>query len=518
MNKYLSLFLLVFLAVSTLAEGTAKKPNILFIFSDDHATAAIGAYGSKINKTPNIDRLAKAGAIFRNCHVSNAICGPSRAVILTGLHSHKNGKKTNFHKFPIQQTFPKILREEAGYKTAIVGKWHLGDGINLGDLGFDHWMVYTGQGQYYKARYRHADPNNPRRSKVTEFPDTYAPKKTTDLAIDWMRKNKEKPFLMMCQFKAPHRHWGAGPKYHKLYEDTKIPEPESLFDDYSSGERNSAMKRNRMSIAKHLNQGDLKLLKKPYEWDRMSPEQQKKWMDAYGPRNEEMRKQNLKGKDLISWKYQRYIKDYLRCVAAVDDNIGRLDKFLKEEGLAENTIVVYSSDQGFFLGEHGWFDKRWMFEECLRMPLVIRWPKGFKGKKSIKALVQNTDFAPTLLDMAGVKNVEGMQGKSFLPILKGQRNKLRSVSYYHYYETPSEHGVPAHFGIRSKRFKLIRYYAFGEEKMDEWELFDLKEDPSEMKNLFNEPSYKKMRDRLIAKLKKERLRLDNNIGDLGSFE
>ncbi|QQL44764.1 sulfatase family protein [Sulfuriroseicoccus oceanibius] len=512
------LSLMLFVPLAAIAEAEQKKPNILFIFSDDHATAAIGAYGSKINETPNIDRLADEGALFENCHVTNAICGPSRACILTGLHSHKNGKKTNQHRFEVQPTFAKALREQAGYKTAIIGKWHLGDGINLTDLGFDHWMVYTGQGQYYKARYRHADPQDPKRSKITEFDGAYAPEKTTDLAIEWMRENRDGPFLMMCQFKAPHRHWGAGPKYHSLYENVTIPEPPTLFDDYSLGNRNSAMKRNRMSIARHLNHGDLKLSEPPYEWNRMNAAQQEDWLAAYGPRNQKFFEAKLEGKELVSWKYQRYIKDYLRCVAAVDDSIGRLDQFLKEAGLYENTVVVYSSDQGFFLGEHGWYDKRWMYEECLRMPLIIRWPEAFKGERSIEALVQNTDFGPTFLEMAGLKKLDGMQGDSFLPVLQGKADKLRDVSYYHYYESPSEHGVPAHFGIRTASMKLIRYYAFGDEKMDEWELFDLEKDPQELTNVFEDPRYAQVRDAMIAKLKAERERLDVNIGDMGEWE
>lgn len=507
------------LAAGLTAQGAASdQPNLLFIFSDDHATQAISAYGSKINQTPNIDRIAKEGAIFSRCHVTNAICGPSRACILTGKFSHKNEFYDNISsRFKQQLTFPQVMRD-GGYETGIIGKWHLGDGTNMEALGFDHWAVYTGQGQYYKARYRaKVEGGKNGQSKIVEYPDTYAPEKTTDLAIEWMQKNKEKPFLMMCQFKAPHRHWAPGPKYLTLFDDKDIPEPDTLFDPYDGG-RNSAMKRNRMSIAHHLNHGDLKLLDSPYEWNRMSPEQQRLWKAAYDPKNSAFRTNKPKGDDLVRWKYQRYIKDYLRCVQAVDDNIGRLMQFLEKEGLAENTIVIYSSDQGFYLGEKGWYDKRWMYEEALKMPFVIRWPKRIRPKQKIDELVQNTDFAPTFLEMCGLEVPAEMQGASFLPMLKGNKKfRLRPGNYYHYYETPSEHGVPAHFGITTKRFKLIRYYAFGNEKMDEWELFDLRKPAAEQVNLFENEAYLPIRNKLLKLLDSERKRLEVTAGDMGEF-
>lgn len=466
------------------SEADAKqRPNILFVFTDDHASHAISAYGSKINKTPNLDRLAKEGMLFENCFCTNSICAPSRAVILTGKHSHLNGQIDNRRSFDgTQQTFPKLL-QQAGYQTAMIGKWHL----RSAPTGFHFWKVLRGQGPYY----------NPvlRTQKGQEKFTGYTTDIITDIALDWLKtkRDKDKPFMMMYQHKAPHREWAPGPKYLNMYDDVTIPEPHDLFDDYAN--RTSAAKKQTMSIEKDLNQRDLKLVAPR----NLTPEQLKKWNAAYGPKNEKFKKANLKGKELVRWKYQRYIKDYLRCIASVDDNFGRVLDYLDESGLAKNTIVIYSSDQGFYLGDHGWFDKRWMYEESLRMPLMVRWPGVVKPGSRTDALVQNLDFAETFLDAAGVEIPKDMQGKSIVPILKGKEPKdWRKSIYYHYYEYPAVHMVQRHYGVRNKQYKLIHYYL-----IDEWELFDLKKDPNEMKSVYKDPKYKKV----VADLKQELQRL-----------
>lgn len=463
---------------------SSKKPNILFIFSDDHAVRSISAYGSTINKTPNIDRIADGGMTFDRCFCCNSICAPSRAAVLTGKHSHANGMMTNLNKFDGgQPTLPKFLKQ-AGYQSALIGKWHL----KTDPQGFDHWQILPGQGNYYNPDFITKDGKKRYPGYVSDI--------TTDLAIDWLdeTRDKTKPFLLMCQHKAPHRVWAPGPDHLTMYDDVKIPEPDSLFDDYSN--RSELLKDNEMMIANHMmDDYDLKIagstkkdvlgraFKNP-ELRRMTAEQRKNWDAAYEPKNDKFRAANLTGKDLVRWKYQRYMKDYLRCVASVDDNIGRLLDYLDANGLADNTIVVYSSDQGFYLGEHGWYDKRWMYEESFRMPFIIKWPGVTKAGKRTKALAQNIDFAPTFLDAAGVSIPEDIQGESLRPLLKGKtpRNWRKSV-YYHYYER-GEHHVPAHEGVRTDRYKLVHFY-----DTDEWELFDLKKDPQEMKSVYSDPSY-----------------------------
>jgi len=462
---------------------SAKRPNILFIFTDDHAVRSIGAYGSKINKTPNIDRLANEGVIFDRCFCCNSICAPSRAAILTGKHSHSNGLMTNQNTFDGgQPTLPKFLKQ-ADYQTALIGKWHL----RSTPTGFDHWQILPGQGNYYNPDFIDAQGKKRLSGYVTDI--------TTDLAIDWLGKRDEsKPFLLMCQHKAPHRVWAPGPDHLTMYDDVEIPEPDTLFDDYS--DRSEVLKDNEMMIARHMMYDyDLKIagakekdalgraFKNP-ELRRMTPDQREKWDAAYEPKNDKFKAANLTGKDLVRWKYQRYIKDYLRCVASVDDNIGRLLDHLEQNGLADNTIVVYSSDQGFYLGEHGWYDKRWMYEESFRMPFIIKWPGVTKAGKRMSALAQNIDFAPTFLDAAGVDVPSEMQGESLRPLLKGKAPAdWRKSIYYHYYER-GEHHVPAHEGVRTERYKLIHFY-----DTDEWELFDLENDPQELKSIYSDPAY-----------------------------
>ena len=462
----------------------AARPNVLFIFTDDHAAQAMSCYGSRINETPNLDRIAAGGVKFTNCFCTNSICGPSRAVILTGKHSHLNGFEQNGDRFDgSQQTFPKLL-QTAGYQTAIVGKWHLG----TAPTGFDYHEVLPGQGHYY-------NPDLIKMGERTHYTG-YVTDIITDRALDWLEngRDSEKPFMLMYQHKAPHRQWEPGPDYLTMYDDVEIPEPDSLFDDYAG--RTSAALQQDMSIADTMTESDLKLVPPR----RLNEEQLAKWNAAYGPKNEAFRKANLTGEELVRWKYQRYIKDYLRCVAAVDDQVGRVLDYLDESGLAENTIVIYSSDQGFYLGEHGWFDKRFMYEESYRMPLLARWPGVTKPGSVDEHLVSNLDFAETFLDIAGVKVPQDMQGVSLVPLLKGEDPAgWRDALYYHYYEFNPDrrtvHAVRRHNGVRTDRYKLIHFYNVGE-----WELFDLEQDPREMKSVYDDPAYAEVVVRLKKKL------------------
>jgi len=465
-----------------------QRPNIIFVFTDDHGYQAISAYGSKVNKTPNIDRLANEGMLFENCFVTNSICGPSRAVIQTGKHSHLNGFFRNGLKFNgDQQTFPKLL-QKVGYQTAIVGKWHLG----TVPQGFDSFDVLDGQGPYYNPPMMTPDS----KGGWIKTPHTgYTTDIITDKALNWLKntRNKSEPFMLMLQHKAPHRNWQPGPKHLNMYDDVTIPEPETLWDDYST--RASPARLQEMTISKHLNANDLKF-KKP---GRFTPEQLAAWNKAYDAKNEAFNKANLTGKALVKWKYQRYVKDYLRCVASVDDNIGRVLDYLDESGLFKNTVVIYSSDQGWYLGEHGWFDKRWMYEESFKTPLIVRWPGVIESGTVNKDFVSNLDFAETFLALAGAEIPSDMQGESMVPIFKGKTPKnWRKTMYYHYYEYPGGHSVRKHYGVRGQRHKLIYFY-----ESNEWELFDLVKDPHELKNSYADPSYSKV----VKELKIELSRL-----------
>jgi arylsulfatase A-like enzyme len=460
-----------------------KRPNILFLFTDDHAAHAMSCYRSKINQTPNLDRIAKGGMRFENCLVTNSICGPSRAVILTGKYSHLNGFMQNSDQFDgSQQTFPKLL-QQAGYQTAIVGKWHLVSA----PTGFDYSEILVGQGPYYNPPMI----KNGERTKYTG----YTTEIITDLALDWLKngRDQEKPFMLMCQHKAPHRNWQPGPKYLDLYEDVTLPEPDNLFDNYET--RGTAANTQKMSVASDLTPDDLKLTPP----GNLTKEQLAAWNAAYGPRNEAFQKANLTGEELVKWKYQRYMKDYLRCVAAVDDSVGQVLDYLAEAGLAENTVVVYSSDQGFYLGDHGWFDKRFMYEESLKMPLLVKWPGVTKPGTVNRDLVSNLDFAETFLEAAGVDVPQDMQGRSLVPILKGETpSDWRENFYYHYYEFPGPHSVKRHYGIRNDRYKLIHFY-----NENEWELYDLKQDPREMRNIYSAEGSQE----IVAALKTELAKL-----------
>ena len=483
--KLLLLTSLSFLAY-VLNAAKDERPNILFIFTDDHALNALSAYGgplAKLAPTPHLDRIAKEGMLFRHCLVSNSICAPSRAVILTGKHSHLNGQRTNKDTFDgSQQTVSKLL-QRAGYQTAIVGKWHL----KSTPTGFHHFEVLKGQGQYYNPLLF----TNGEMVKHTGYTTDII----TDQALKWIdQRDQNKPFFLMAQHKAPHGRWEPALRHLKTFEDIQIPEPPTLFDDYSG--RSEAPANHKMGIAEHIGPSRLMLR---YS-SKFTPEQYKIFDGHFRPLNEAVQKLDLKGKKLTRWNYQRYIKNYLRCVKAVDENIGRMMDYLDENGLSKNTVVIYSSDQGFWLGEHGWFDKRWMYEESLHTPLLVRWAGRTKPGSTNTNLVSNLDFAQTFLDIAGAPQPKDMQGRSLLPILRGKTPEdWRKTHYYHYYEAGG-HGVPIHFGVTDGRYKLIR---FPDEKLNTWEFFDLKVDPQEMKSRLNAPKYSK----IIAGLKKELTRL-----------
>jgi arylsulfatase A-like enzyme len=473
----------------------ATRPNILFIFSDDHGYQAISAYHDprKLIQTPNIDRLASEGMRFDRCLVPNSICGPSRATVLTGKYSHANGffNNTNNKFDGSQTTLPKLLRE-AGYQTAMIGKWHL-----VSDpTGFDYWEILPDQGVYYNPPMIRMGERVKHEGYVTDI--------ITDLSLDWLKKrDKSKPFLLMCQHKAPHRPWQPSLKYLDHDQDRKYPAPETLFDDYSG--RGKAEHEQDMMIAKTMDDTDLKFVTPP----QMTAEQLQAWNAYYEPRNEAFRKANLQGRELVEWKYSRYMHDYLGCLKSVDESVGQLLKYLEDEGLADNTIVVYSSDQGFYLGEHGWFDKRWIFEESLRTPLLVRWPGVTKAGSVNKDMVSNLDFAETFLEAAGARVPAEMQGRSLVPLLKGQTPAdWRKSFYYHYYEYPGWHSVARHYGVVTDRYKLVHFY---EPEFNYWELFDLQKDPHELRSVFGQPEYVATQKELDAELK--RLRTELKVPD-----
>lgn len=454
------------------------KPNIIFIMSDDHAYQAISAYGgplAALAPTPNIDRIGEAGMRFNNCLVTNSICGPSRATILTGKYSHLNGfiDNTIGSKFDFdQQSYSKIL-QQSGYKTATIGKLHLGGT----PTGFDYFDILPGQGLYYNPVFI-----NPEGEYEVEG---YATDIITKKSLAWLDsvKNEEQPFMLMMWHKAPHRGWQPGPNELGMYEDVTFPEPETLFDDYA-GNREAAAA-NYMSIADAMRlEDDLKLSENAPR--NMNEEQKARWKEVYDPILADFRKTNPQGKDLVRFKFQRYMRDYLACISAVDKSVGALLDYLKESGLDKNTVVIYSSDQGFYLGEHGWFDKRWMYDQSLKTPLLVSWPGVIEAGTVNNELVSNLDFAETFIDIAGGQIPPDMQGSSLLPILKGETpSDWRKAHYYHYYEHPSEHVVQRHYGITTDEYKLMHCYY----EMDTWELYDLKKDPQEMNNVYDQPEY-----------------------------
>jgi arylsulfatase A-like enzyme len=478
--------------------GAHQRPNIIYIMSDDHAYQAISAYGSSLKAlapTPNIDRIARDGMRFDRCLVTNSISGPCRAVILTGKYSHVNGFVANEGQKPFdgsQQTFPKLL-QKAGYTTAMIGKWHLGSD----PTGFDHWEILPGQGVYYNPDFITKDGKHQEKGYVTEL--------ITDKCINWLNevKNSGKPFMLMMHHKAPHREWQPGPKELALYKNVIFPEPSTLFDDYSN--RGTAENTQDMTISKTMRiEEDLKLYKdkskmKTTGLSRMDQQQMAAWDAVYDPIIRSFYEKNLSGDDLIRYKYQRYLQDYLACIAAVDKSVGMVLDYLKANGLDKNTIVIYASDQGFYLGEHGWFDKRWMFEQSYRTPLIIQWPGVVIPGSVNNDMVSNIDLAETFLEMASVPVPSDMQGRSMVPILKGKTpGNWRKEHYYHYYEYPGSHMVKRHYGMSTERYKLIHYYY----NIDEWEMYDIKSDPEEMKNIYNNPEYASVRKKLHKRLSK----------------
>jgi len=467
-----------------------KRPNILFIFSDDHSLQAIGAYPTWLSAfcrqnavTPNIDRLAGEGALFTNSFCGNSLCSPSRAAILTGLHSHANGVMT-LNK-PINAglwTYPRALRE-AGYQTAVFGKWHLASTRPE----TDYWRILPGQGSYLDPKFEGPDGMESHKGYATDI--------ITDLSLEWLKKrDTSKPFMLMVQHKAPHRNWIPPERYWRWLDDVEIPEPDTLFDDYAN--RASPARFQQMEIGRDMVlKSDLKV---------EGPEAQIDPDSAYGPRNFDFRRRNPQGRDLTRWKYQQYMKDYLRCIKAVDDSVGRLGQYLAAEGLDSNTVVIYSSDQGFYNGEHGWFDKRWIYEESVHMPLIVRWPGVVKAGSRPAAMVQNIDYAPTFTEIAGGRVPEGLHGRSFMPVLRDRTpaDWRRSI-YYHYYDPG--HGVAKHYGLRTEQHTLAYFYT-----TDEWELFDLEKDPRQLRSVYSDPAYAATVARLKAELTRLRAEFKDN--------
>ena len=507
------LFLLTGLVAVTLPacvqkdkKGVSEKPmNILYIMCDDHSYQTISAYDHRFIETPNIDRIANEGVRFTNSFVANSLSGPSRACLLTGKHSHKNGFTDNTKRFDgSQQTFPKLL-QQAGYQTAVVGKWHL----TSDPTGFDYWEVVPGQGDYL-------NPDFITMNNDTVVRKGYITNLITDMSIDWMenRRNKEKPFCLFIHHKAIHRNWLPEIKNLALYEDKTFPLPDNFYDDYKG---RPAAASQEMSIFKDMDLiYDLKMLKEGKDSplkerylsyiERMDADDRKAFDTFYAPIIEDFYKRDLKGKELAEWKYQRYMRDYAKVVKSLDDNVGRVLDYLKEKDMLDNTLVVYTSDQGFYMGEHGWFDKRFMYEESMHTPLIMHLPKGLDARGDITELVQNIDYGPTILDLAGISLPEDMHGISMLPLLKGEHPvNWRKALYYHFYEYPAEHMVKRHYGVRTERYKLIHFY----NDIDVWELYDLKNDPAEMYNIYGRPGT----EEVTAELKTTLLDLQQQYND-----
>lgn len=487
-------------------KNTKKPFNIVYIMTDDHTAQMMSCYDTRYAHTPNLDRIAQDGVLFSNSYVANSLSGPSRACMVTGKHSHKNGfyDNTNCVFDNTQQTFPKLL-QKAGYQTALVGKWHL----ESLPTGFDYWEIVPGQGSYY----------NP--SFITQENDTirkhgYLTNIITDMSIDWMenQRDKEKPFCILIHHKAQHRNWMADTCNLALYEDKTFPIPETYYDDYKGRKAAAAQE---MSIIKDMDLVyDLKMigaegkadLKQAYlgMLGRMDSAQRAAWDKFYDPIIKDFKKQHLTGKALAEWKFQRYMRDYLKTLKSLDDNVGRVLDYLDKAGLSENTLVVYTSDQGFYMGEHGWFDKRFMYEESFRTPLVMRLPGGKKG--TIDQMVQNIDYAPTFLELAGAPIPDDIQGVSLLPLLKGENpENWRTSLYYHYYEFPAEHSVKRHYGVKKDQYKLIHFY----NDIDEWELYDLEKDPHELNNIYGNPDYQKVTDQMMHEMDSLQIMYDDPI-------
>lgn len=499
-NKLLYGGMLSLSALAGCTEPVTEKPlNIVYIMTDDHTAQMMSCYDKRYMETPNLDRIANDGVRFTNSFVANSLSGPSRACMITGKHSCENKFYDNSTCVfdASQQTFPKLL-QKAGYQTALIGKWHL----ESLPTGFTYWEIVPGQGDYYNPDF------------ITQTNDTiqkhgYITNLITDDALDWMenKRDKEKPFCLLIHHKAIHRNWMADTCNLALYEDKEFALPDNFFDDYNGREAAVAQE---MSIVKDMDMiYDLKMLRPDKETrlkslyesfiGRMDEGQRAAWDAFYGPVIDDFYQKNPQGKDLANWKFQRYMRDYMKTVKSLDDNVGRVLDYLEENGLLDNTLVVYTSDQGFYMGEHGWFDKRFMYEESMRTPLIMRLPKEFDRKGDITEMVQNIDYAPTFLELAGVKVPDDIQGVSLLPLLKGEKPAgWRRSLYYHFYEYPAEHMVKRHYGVRTDRYKLIHFY----NDIDAWELYDLEKDPAEMHNVINDPAYSEVLADMQAELKK----------------
>lgn len=502
--------MLLFAACQDKKQEPVQRPfNIVYIMTDDHTAQMMSCYDTRYAETPNLDRIARDGVLFTNSFVANSLSGPSRACMITGKHSHKNGFYDNTHcKFDAsQQTFPKLL-QNAGYETALIGKWHL----ETLPTGFDHWEILPGQGSYYNPDF------------ITQQNDTvqihgYLTDIITDKSIEWMEngRDKTKPFCILIHHKAQHRNWMADTCHLSLYEDRTFPVPDTFYDDYEGRPAAAAQE---MSILKDMDLVyDLKMLgaegnkglAQSYDGilARMDAEQRAAWDRFYDPIIEDFKRQNLSGKKLYEWKFQRYMRDYLKTLKSLDDNVGRVLDYLEESGLADNTLVVYTSDQGFYMGEHGWFDKRFMYEESFHTPLLMRLPGGKKGK--IDQMVQNIDYAPTFLELAGAPIPDDIQGVSLLPLLKGENpSDWRTSLYYHFYEYPAEHKVKRHYGVRNNRYKLIHFY----NDIDEWELYDLQKDPHELHNVYAAPEYADVKAQMMHELDSLQVMYDDPIREL----
>ncbi|MBR98342.1 MAG: sulfatase [Flavobacteriaceae bacterium] len=523
--KYYILFLFFSLVALSCVEKneTKARPNILFIMSDDHAYQAISAYDDKLIRTPNIDRIADEGMLFTNACVTNSICAPSRAVILTGKHSHLNGKIDNKAKFDDTQiTFPQLF-QKAGYQTAMFGKLHFGNNPK----GVDDFLILPGQGSYINPKFIGKDKDTIITGYVTDV--------ITDLTIDWFKNKRDenKPFLMMYLHKAPHRAWWPSPEKFAEFYEKEFPEPKTLYDDYSG--RGTSAKTAEMNILTHMQyMHDSKVRPSTFEeMGKVEPEivyvkgdgtlmrpNAQGFYRPFGRANEEQKKKydvtldkisedfktnwpKMSHKEKMKWKYQRYMQDYLATISSVDDNVGRVLNYLDETGLDENTIVVYTSDQGFYLGEHGWFDKRFIYDESFKTPLMIKWPNVIKPGTTSEEMVQNLDFAQTFLEAAMIKAPNDMQGESLIPLFKGDSEKWnRDAVYYHYYEYPSVHMVKRHYGIVNKEFKLVHFYY----DVDEWELYDRLNDPYEMNNVYDDPRYSEVSNKLKKELNDLRIK------------
>ncbi len=556
-SRKLALPLAVLSCCTATAQAQQKAvqthPNIVYIMCDDHAFQCISAYGGPISKlapTPNIDRIAQRGMRFDRAFVENSLSTPSRACLITGLYSNQNGQRQLAEGIDTTRTFFTELLQQAGYQTAVVGKWHMG----CDPKGFDYYHVYNDQGQYWNPQYRGSDTGN---KFIVE--QGYSTDLTTDHALEFIEhRDPSKPFCLMLHHKAPHRNWQANLKYLGMYDNVEFPQPETFYDDYAT--RGSAVRTQKMSITKDMRwEQDFKVPEmldttNADSWDsylslmgeinRMTPAQRNAWGKYYFPRNKKLLEANLTGKELDNWKYQSYIRDYMSVIASVDESVGRVLDYLDRNGLTENTIIVYTSDQGFYMGEHGWFDKRFMYEESLRTPLIISYPGHTKPGSVCTKLVQNIDYAPTFLDLAGIKKPSEMPGRSLLPVFDNGDNvkNWRTSIYYHYYDYPTYHMVRKHDGVRTDRYKLIHFYGKGgtdaiqenkyqrqpgtreyrggkyleslgyfepkDSTVNYTELYDLQTDPHELNNIFGKPGYDKITKQLQRELDKYRKSLN----------